>query len=223
MIQDRRSRIGTGSLSFGSGTSTLFGPIRGTSVDPAHSESRKGSVTATLICHFARTMLSQPVKDRSNWRAHIVTALQKARATERGHCIDQMLHVFVSEGGPDGLDAAIDILAKMGSLVLNYAWEYLLADINRWGPTSERAYDPNDDTWYVLRRAVARAEVPLQDRFRLIGCCTGAQTRGMREAVVEALHDLGKPATERLRKFAKEDPDAFIREIAREALEDLES
>jgi hypothetical protein len=40
--------------------------------------------------------------------------------------------------------------------------------------------------------------------------------------MVEALRDLGTPAAKgRLQKFAAEDPDPYVRQVAREAIEDL--
>lgn len=187
-------------------------------------DTRTGSVAMTLTCHLTRFLIRQPRAERPRWRNLLLFLLQKARVTERSACIDQMLHVFVSEGGPDGLDNAIDVLAKTGSVVLEYAWDYLQRDLKLWQPTSERAYQPNDDSWFVLLRAVARSETPERDRLRLITCCAHARSRGIREGVVEALRDLNTPAALiRLRKFATEDEDAFIRRIAREALEDMES
>ena len=210
-------------LYFGRGTGTRLNS-RGTALSASErSDSPKESVTATLICHFARAMLSKPLEGRSTWRWLILSALKKARATERFQCIDKMLHVFVPEGGPFGLDIAIDILAQTETLILDYAKEYLLGDITRWGFSSERSFQPNDDYWYVLLRAVARANVPEKDRLRLISRCANAPSRGVREGVVEALRDLGAISADKLRKFASEDKDAFIRKLAHEALEDLES
>lgn len=214
----------TQNLLFGSGTGIRFSH-RGTAMSPsAPTDGQKGGVAVTLVCHLARTLIRSPRKDRHLWRQVIRIVLQKARVTERPTCIDRLLRVFISEGGPDGLDDAIDILATTGAIVLDYAWEYLQRDIELWNSHSERAYRPNDDYWYVLLRAVARSNRPERDRLRLILCCASAQSRGVREGVVEALRDLDTPAAhDRLRKFAAHDEDGFIRDIAREALEDRES
>jgi hypothetical protein len=212
----------TQALLFDSGTS-----LRGSTASTAFAasapvESQKGSITATLTCHLARLMVSSPAKQRAAFRAGIVALFAKARDPWR--CIDEMLQVCTSEGGPDGLDAAIDVLAKTGQLILEYAWDYLHRDLRHWDPTTDRAYRPNDDYWYVLLRAVARAAVSQKERFRFIGCCAHAESRGIREGVVEALRDLGSPAAkERLRRFAAEDGDSYIQQIAREALDDLGS
>lgn len=212
----------TQAVLFGSGTSMRAGRT-GTSLSAsAPVESQKGSIAVTLTSHFARAMVSRPVAHRAYFRSQIIGLLGKARDPDR--CIDQLLQICTAEGGPDGLDVAIDILAKAGPLVIDYAWDYLQRDIRNWTPTSERAYQPNDDYWYVLLRAVGRTAVSEKERFRFITCCAHAESRGIREGVVEGLHDLGtRAARERIRLFAEEDRDEFIRKIAREALEDLES
>lgn len=216
----------TRELLFGSGT--MMRPVRtGTnfSVFAPVDNSQKGSIAVTLTCHFARAMLSCPATSRAFFRNRIIDLLKKAQDSERlERCLDELLHICTTEGGPHGLDAAIDVLARLGPLVLDYAWNYLERDIRNWTPNSERAYQPNDDCWYVLLRAVGRASVSDKERFRFITCCIHAQSRGMREAVVEGLRDLGTPAAKvRISRLATEDQDEFIRKIAREALADLES
>jgi hypothetical protein len=208
---------------FSSGTGMRLTHHGTTAPDPARTDGQKGIVAVTIACHLARCLIAQPREFRPTWRRLLLTALRKARTTERAACIDQMLNVFVSEGGPDGLDDAIDVLAKSGPIVLEYAWDLLQRDLLLWHPAADRAYRPSDDYWFVLLRAVARSDAPDRDRLRLITCCAAAQSRGVREGVVEALRDLNTPAAlERLRKFAQTDDDAFIRKIAREALEDVE-
>jgi hypothetical protein len=185
-------------------------------------ESQKGSIAVTLTCHFTRAMVSPQPSHRSFFRDQIIGLLKKARDPER--CIDGLLHICTTEGGPHGLDAAIDVLAKTGTLILQYAWDYLQRDIRNWSPNSDRAYQPNDDYWYVLLRAVGRVNVSETERFRFITCCAYADSRGIREGVVEALRDLGtKAAKGRIRRFGQEDQDEFIRKIAHEALDELES
>jgi hypothetical protein len=212
----------TQGLLFGSGTSMRVGHTGTAFPFSAPVESQKGSIAVTLTCHFARAMVSTPVAHRAFFRGRLIGLLGKARDPER--CIDELLQVCTTEGGSDGLDAAVDVLAKVGPLILDYAWEYLQRDIRNWTPSSERAYQPNDDYWYVLLRAVGRATVSEKERFRLISCCVHADSRGIREGVVEGLRDLGtRAAKERIRRFAEEDKDDFIRKIAREALDELES
>lgn len=209
-------------LTFGSGTSTKAYPNADDSTARVFMGSQRASVAVTLIRHLARTMFSQKLNQRVATRQQIIRLITKAR--DPGRCIDKFLQLCSTEGGPDGLDAAIDVLSKTGPLIMAHAWDYLQRDLKSWGPTSERPYQPNDDYWYALLRSVGRTDVSEKERFRFISCCSLANARGIREGVVEALRDLGTPgAKERLRRYASEDGDLFIRQIAQEALDDLES
>lgn len=208
----------TQGLLFSSGTSSADSGIFG----GRSTEGQRGSIGATLTCHIVRRLLASPTARRGFYRAQIVGLLLKYREPER--CIDELLQVCTAEGGADGLDLAIDVLAKTSELVLRYAWDYIRHDIQSWTPASDRAYQPNDDYWYVLLRAVARTDADPRKRLRFILCCAFAASRGIREGVMEALRDLGTPdARQWLQRFAEADPDDFIRQIAREALVDLES
>lgn len=183
---------------------------------------QRDAIILTLTSYFARKLVSCPTTERARYRNQLVGLLK--RAQQPWICIDQLLHICTREGGPDGLDAAIDVLARMGTLIVEYAWLFLGTDVRDWTPDSERAYQPNDDYWYVLLRAVGRADVAREERFRFIACCASAESRGIREGVVEGLRDLGGPvARERLVRMAREDTDTFIRSLAREALEEWES
>lgn len=191
----------------------------------SHTASQQGSILVTLTCYYARAMFKGPVARRKDLRVLLVELLRKARHAERDRCIDGLLQICTSEGGPDGLDVAIDVLAQTGSIVVDYARDYLIRDISDWNQCSERAYEPNDDFWYILLRAVARAHEDEQARYRVISLCFEAASRGIREGVIEALADLGTDqAKNRLQQYADDEAqDKFIREIAQEALEDLES
>lgn len=216
----------TPELHFGSGTSmrpVCAGASSLASV-PLQS-SPKGSIAETLTCHLTRAMLACRPAHRALFRNQILGLLEKADDPDGAErCIDKLLHICAAEGGSSGLDAAIDVLAKTGPLVLEYSWDYLKWDVRSWTPSTERAYRPNDDYWYILLRAVGRAAVSENERFRFLTCCAHAEPRGIREAVVEGLRDLGtKAARERISRFATEDPDEFIRTIAREPFEEEES
>src|SRR3712207_4052030 len=110
----------TQGLLIGSGTSMRVERVGTSFPTSAPVESQRGSVLGTLISHFARVALSKPVANRKVFRSLIIELLGKARDPER--CIDRLLQVCTTEGGPDGLDVAIDVLAKTGSLILEYAW-----------------------------------------------------------------------------------------------------
>ena len=182
----------------------------------------RGSITVVLLRRLMRQLFACPGAQKAAYRSLIVQYLSGVRDPE--DCIDELLHLCTTEGGADGLDNAIDILARMKELILGYAWDYLQRDLLVWKPDSERAYKPSDDYWYVLLRAVARTQADPKERYRFITCCASAQSRSMREGVVEGLRDLATPAAkERIRMFAEGDADPYIRCIAQEALEDSES
>lgn len=71
---------------------------------------------------------------------------------------------------------------------------------------------------------MGRTAADVKDRYRFINCCRHAESRGIREGVVEGLRDLGSPAARAMiEQIAGNDADRYIREIAAEALADLES
>lgn len=212
----------TQGLLFTSGTGTTRTEYEGPRLKTRSPESMRGSINVVMLRRVVRLLLGRHCPEKEQLRALIVAYLQKVRDSEE--CIDELLHVCATEGGPDGLDTAIDILAKTKGLVLEYAWAYLQRDLRNWKADSERAYKPSDDYWYVLLRAVGRTQADPKERYRFITCCANATSRGMREAVVLALCDLGTPAAkDRIRKFATDDADQYVRQAAHEALEDLES
>lgn len=194
----------------------------GHGITTAPPASSRTSVGAIFLRQLIRILLKSPASQKASWRHRIADYLAKAGTPNL--CIDELLLVSTTEGGPDGLDSAIDILAKTGDLVLDYAWVYLQQDVSNWSPDAERAYNPNDDYWYILLRAVGRTDADPNDRFRFINSCTKAEGRGIREGAVEALRDLGTPAAKKsLREMATHDSDQYIRQTADEALTDLET
>jgi len=210
----------TQGLLFTSGTGTTRTEYEGPRIKTRSPESMRGSVNVVLLRRLLRALFACHSSNKAPLREAIVVYLSSVRDAEE--CIDALLHLCATEGGPDGLDLAIDILAKTKGLILAYAWAYLLRDSRNWKAESERAYKPSDDYWYVLLRAVARTQADHKERYRFIACCANAESRGMREAVVEALRDLGTTAAkDRIRKFAEEDSDPYVRQVAKEALEDL--
>lgn len=107
--------------------------------------SSRTSVGVVLLGHLVRLLLNCPAAQKVARRQRIAGYLTKARNPEP--CIDELLLICTTEGGPDGLDTAIDILAQTGELVLDYAWRYLQRDVGNWSGAPERAYRPNDDYW----------------------------------------------------------------------------
>lgn len=208
-------------LHFGSAmeTKTTF---KGKSNDANVAQSTRGSVEVLNVRTLTRKLLSCPVADKECWRNRVTNYLLKSQKPDM--CIDEVLSFCTTQGGPDGLDVAIDILTGTGDLIVKYAWNFLVTDIINWEPCTERAYKPNDDYWYVLLRAVSRTKTPEEDRFLFIKCCSRAESRGILESVIEGLRDLRtEDAKTMLREFVKEGKDHYIRQLAQDALDDLES
>lgn len=212
------TQVRQGVFRFGTGTKTAY---VGGSVNSQPPPSSRASVGVVFLRFMVRNLMSCGTGERVVWRQRIADFLTKVGNPE---CIDELLSFCTTQGGPDGLDLAIDVLSKTKRVVVEYAWEYLCRDIAKWTPESDRAYNPNDDYWYILLRAVGRTNVDARARFDLIKCCASAESRGIREGVVEGLGDLGTPkAKELLKTFAEHDSDEYIRKIAGETLADLES
>jgi hypothetical protein len=211
----------TQALLFGSATGTRTS-YKGRGINTNPPPSSRGSVEAMITRLLTRQLLSCPGVEKDARREAVTKFLLNVRKSEV--CIDELLSTCTTQGGPDGLDTAIDILSGTGELVLKYFWNYLQRDVANWNPDCDRAYKPNDDYWYVLLRAVARTKAEEMEKLQYIMCCANAESRGIREGVVEALRDLRTSlAKDLLRQFAKNDVDHYIRQVAQEALDDLET
>ena len=188
------------------------------SEDPPFGSTRT-SADQAVFRHLIRALLAS--SDRRTLRQRITSRLQGARNPFA--CIDELLDLCTSAGGTDRLDVAIDVLAATEMLVLQYAWEYLIRDVQRRSPDRNRAYQPNDDYWYILLRAVGRCGAPVEERVRFILMCSGAATRGVLEGVVEALSDTHTTESRRkLGQLSANHTDPFIRKLAADALDDWE-
>jgi hypothetical protein len=188
---------------------------------PAANVQTRTSAGAALFRHMVRSLLSAPALKRASLRQSVIRRLLGAR--EPYSCIDELLDTCSSPPTVDRLDIAIDVLSGTGDLAIRYAWDYLIRDVQQWNPYSSRAYEPNDDHWYILLRAVSRCAVPEDARLRMICACKNAARRGIVEAVVEALGDLASEGSrEILRTFVNSHTDPFIRNLAAEVLADVE-
>ncbi len=190
----------------------------------ASSISRqRASVTRTAISGLVGAILKCPAAQRRAIRNQIVRQLEVTKYPDPA--IDELVHNCITRGGPDGLDIAIDVLAETKSLIVDYAWKFICHDVQTWTPASERAYQPNDEYWYVLLRAVARtSEIDEQQKLLFLSCCSNAESRSIREGVIDALRDIGTAtAIAKLKQIVVEDQDSFIVQIAAEALAELEN
>jgi hypothetical protein len=183
--------------------------------------STRTSAGTVMFRHSVRSLLSCAGSPRAALRNVVKEALLAAR--EPFSRIDELLATCTSVASTDRLDMAVDVLAETGHLVWRYAWDFLVRDVQQWNPYSDRAYEPNDDHWYILLRAVARCNAPDDARLRFILACSGASRRGILEGVVEALGDLEmEEAASKLREMADAHEDAFIRKLASDVLDDME-
>lgn len=175
-----------------------------------------GVAGLAVFRRVVRMLLDSPAAGDAESRETLLRIITIAQ--EPDYYIDELLSLCSGHASIDRLNLAIDVLSRTGELVRAYAWAYLRRDIQQ----SERAYEPNDDYWYILLRSVARAKGDDSFKFLIIKMCSQAATRGMREAVVDALRDLAtESAKALLAELAANDEDEFIRAAARDALDDL--
>ncbi len=134
--------------------------------------------------------------------------------------INELISTCVDMKVSGRLDIAIDILSQLGKQICRYANDFLINDITNWGHRfPERAYEPNDDYWFILLRSVAQSSASATDRFGVVRKCGKATSRGVVEAVVESLGDIAsEDAMTELKKYlVHEDP--FIARLAASILE----
>ena len=205
-----RSRAGTKSAYIGHG------------LDSQPPPSAPFEINTVLIKLMFRRLLLCPAGQKSEARKQIADFLKKSRNPE---CISELLFLCTTRGGPDGLDMAIDILSKAEGLVLEYAWEYLCRDVTAWTPDSRRSYKPNDDYWYILLRAVGRTAAGPKERFNLIILCAAAEShrhpRGRCRRPCRPGYTESKGCVEK--QLSQNDEDPYIRQIASEAVADMEA
>ncbi len=137
--------------------------------------------------------------------------------------MNELINTCIARRSPDRLDTAVDVLSQLGQRFLDYATNFLLRDIERWHHVySTRAYEPNDDYWYILLRSVAQSEVDPSARLRFVRQCRGATSRGVIEGVVEALGDIESEGAKKMLATFCEHEDPFIASLAAEVLADQE-
>jgi hypothetical protein len=193
----------------------------GTRPIPFATGSVAGSANLTLFRRLARTLCHGPRIQRAARRQSVVRILREAGEPQR--YIGELLDVCVHEGGPDGLDLAIDVLSETGSLTADYVFRFLQRDFSNW-QTGLKGSRSSDDVWYALARALAKADLDEKNvKLPLLALGLTAGTPSIREATVHALGDLGGASAKKLLERAVQDPDRLVRESAGEVLADLET
>ena len=161
-------------------------------------------------------------EQRSNLRKVLVQYIRfSPNASE---LINVLILSCVSMKCTERLDIGIDILSQVGHVIADYAYSYLQQDIKQWNKLyPERKYRPDDDFWYILLRSVGRAKCDPKIAINVISACQDERSRGIAEAVVEALGDLGTSSAKNLLELIKSShPDQFIRELATDVLVEFE-
>jgi hypothetical protein len=178
------------------------------------------SLNLTQFRRLVRELLAAPAS-RAALRQEVARSL--GNAADPGRYIAELLALCVRAGGPDGLNVGVDALFSVGHQLLDYiVLTFLPADAPRWSRGASRAH-PNDDSWYILARALARSDyAPESIKLALLRVGL-AGTPSVREATVHALGDVGTPAAVKLLREALSDPDRMVRESAGEVLADLEN
>lgn len=157
--------------------------------------------------------------DRNDLRNVVIEYLSFSPISDS--LITELIVSSIKHNGPDRLDVPIDILEHLGEAIYDYAYQFLVDDIKSWNHLhSGRAYEPDDDYWYILLRSVARSKIAAQKRIRYANMCAGASSRGVLEGVVEALGDIETTdALAMLKSQFFDHDDMFIRDLAREVYE----
>ena len=137
--------------------------------------------------------------------------------------INTLITDCVESKAQSRLDCAIDVLNQLGPRILRYAQEFLFNDIKCWDKRyPNRAYEPNDEYWYVLLRSVGQSHSVPFDKVQVIRMCRTAESRHIVEAVLESLGDIGTTdAIIEIKKLIKHE-DPFISSLAAEILENLQ-
>lgn len=174
-------------------------------------------------CEHFRSMLARHANSSGQLRRRLRNELVEYLrfSLDATKLTNELISWCVSHASPDRSDIAIDILSQLGESFFHFAYQYLINDICSWNYMySQRAYEPNDDYWYILLRSVARLEIDENKRLRLITMCSGASSRGVLEGVLEALSDLGtESAMDHIRPFVNHE-DRFVAELADELLDE---
>lgn len=151
------------------------------------------------------------------------TLLEYLRFSPRS---DDLINTLISECVESKVEGrfeiAIDVLSQLGSQILRYAQEFLFNDIKCWDTRyPNRAYEPNDEYWYVLLRSVGQSHAVPFDKVQFIKMCRTAESRQIVEAVLESLGDIGTTdAVIEINKLINHE-DPFISSLAKEILENL--
>jgi hypothetical protein len=184
--------------------------------------SQTGSPGLTFFQRAVHELIRSPHRERAARRQKVIDRLRASR-DPMGY-ISELIDQCAVKGGCDGLDIGIDVLSQFGDLVLQYAREFWKKDVRRWREQKgSHRHHFNDDAWYVLLRAAARADLEPWQKIQMLRYCSMDGPESVREAAIHALGDLGGPAAIRfLRRLHETDRSPSVREATAVVLDDLE-
>ncbi len=172
-----------------------------------------------------RTIFKQYARSVGKERADLRRSLQEyiRFSPQSDALIADLIVMSVDHPSPGRLELGMDVLSATGEQTLAYAEKTLRHDFNEWFEgKSSKALQPDDDTWFILLRAVAQSEGDSGRRLSFVMDCSHTTRRGIAEAVVEALGDIDSAESRReLRAFIEDDDDKVIAELAKLILDDL--
>lgn len=167
---------------------------------------------------IARRHVRASGEERSKLRGVLVEYLRYS--TTSNDLINELICFCVELRDPRRLDIGVDILSQLDKQIYSYAYNFLVDDIKNWSHLYPgRSYEPNDDSWYILLKSVARSSVADEQKLSFVSMCKDAESRGMKEAVVEALSDLDTDEARKLLARFTEDGDPFIAKLALQELD----
>ena len=158
--------------------------------------------------------------DRRKLRNSLVEYLRFSPRSD--DLINALITDCVESNAEGRLDTAIDVLNQLGGRILRYAQEFLFTDIKCWDTRyPNRAYEPNDEYWYILLRSVGQSHAVPYDKVQFVRMCRTANSRHIVEAVLESLGDIGTTdAIIEIKKLINHE-DPFISSLAIEILENM--
>src|SRR5690606_35594432 len=106
--------------------------------------------------------------------------------------IGELLDLCIYEGGPDGLDTAIDVLSETGNFTLDCVYQFIRKDFKNWAEESRCGGQSVDDVWYVLARALAKSDLDHESvTLPILTLGLRFVTANIREATTHALGAVG--------------------------------
>jgi hypothetical protein len=189
-------------------------------------ETEGDSVNLVLFRRLVHQLIRAPRRDRAGMLAKVVSNIQASRYPL--DCVNHLLFECAANGGPDGLDIAIDVLSQVGRVALATADRFFKADAARLNNEADPRHSVNDDAWYALLRGLCRSNVPPAQKLIAVVQIAFPKTPDVKEAAAHALGDLAfhnpsfKHVVRGLLERLAKDASSSVRATAAEVLNDME-